>query len=208
MVQTTETRFLYSVYPKLPIKKVIAGVPVLRVNKSLYLTKEEVAGCLKFGTVQRRFANENKIEKVTPSNLDRLHNAKYMTEEEYEKFKKSQISDNRGSIIDATPILPKTVVEEPVVTTTTEEPVVEETEEVIVIEPVVEQTTEEVTNTEEVVEETNNTEEIDDEIVVEPVVEETTEEVVTEPVEIVVEEKQQSGFQYNNGGKPKNKKHH
>jgi hypothetical protein len=80
-------RYLYSIYPRKPIK-LSDEIGVIRVPKSLQLTKEEVLKCLKFGPVQRRFANENIIEKVYPSNLDRLHNAKYMTEEEYEKFAK------------------------------------------------------------------------------------------------------------------------
>ena len=183
MIQSSETRFLYSVYPKLPIKKVIRDIPVLRVNKSLYLTKEEVLGCLKCGMVQRRFANENKVEKVTPSTLDRLHNAKFMTEEEYEKYKKSLISDNRGGVINAAPVIEETVVEPEVVA-----------------EEAVEETVEEVTTEEavEVIEE--STEEV---IVEEPEV--VAEEAVEETVEEVKHENKQSGFQYNN--KSKNKRH-
>lgn len=113
-------RFLYSVYPKQPIKNVINGIPLLRVSKTLNLTKEEVKGCLKCGTVQRRFANENKVERVTLSNLDRLHNAKFIAEEKYADFKLSQIADNRGTVIGGT-------VNAPVETTETE--VKEEVEE-------------------------------------------------------------------------------
>ena len=89
--------YLYSVYPK----KVIRELPTLPIRhpKSLYLDKDQVLICLKYGSVYRRFANENRNERVTISNLDRLHNDKFMTEEEYEKFKLSKIADNRGSII-------------------------------------------------------------------------------------------------------------
>ena len=94
-----ETTFLYSVNPK----KVIKELPTLpiRAPKSLYLTKDQVKICLKYGSVYRRFANEQRNERVTVSNIDRLHNEKFMTEEQYENYKDSLISDNRGSVIQA-----------------------------------------------------------------------------------------------------------
>ena len=92
-----EQRFLYSVYPK----RVIKSIPgtVIRTAKSLYLNKEEVLICLKNGSVYRRFANESRNEKVTILNIDRLHNAKFMTEEEYEAFLQANIDSKRGSVI-------------------------------------------------------------------------------------------------------------
>lgn len=83
-----ETRYIYSINPK-KIIKFLCGkpiVPAIRNSRSLSLTKEEVRECLKYGTVYRRFANESRNERVTTRNIDRLHNAKFMTEEEYEKF--------------------------------------------------------------------------------------------------------------------------
>ena len=90
-----ETRFLYSVFPKMLIRN-LPGVSAFRTQKSLSLTKDEVKYCLKFGTVYRRFVNESKNERVTLENIDRLHNDRYMTEVEYEAFKKENIDSNRG----------------------------------------------------------------------------------------------------------------
>jgi hypothetical protein len=134
-----EVRYLYSVNPK----KVIKDLPTLPIRspKSLSLTKEEVKICLKCGSVYRRFANEKRNERVTISNIDRLHNAKFMTEEEYEEYKKSLISDQRGSVITEDPVSP--------VPDNDEEKTSEE--EVTVPDEVVEN--EEVNNTEEVVNE-------------------------------------------------------
>lgn len=91
-------RYLYSVHPKKAIKNV-SGIPVIRTSKSLNLTKEDVLECLKCGTVYRRFGNESINERVTIANIDRLHNAKFMTEKEYKAFLESNISDNRGSVV-------------------------------------------------------------------------------------------------------------
>ena len=82
-----ETRYLYSINPKRVIK-FLGGVqlnPPIRVSKSLNLTKSEVLECLKSGSVYRRFANEGRLARVTLLNVDRLHQAKFMTESEYEK---------------------------------------------------------------------------------------------------------------------------
>ena len=99
-----DTIYLYTVHPK----KIIKELPTLPIRrpKSLYLDKDQVAICLKYGSVYRRFANENRNERVTISNLDRLHNEKFMTEEEFEKFKLSKIADNRGSITNGQPVVP------------------------------------------------------------------------------------------------------
>ena len=92
-----ETTYLYSVNPK----KIIKDLPTLPIRspRSLYLTKEQVLICLKSGTVYRRFATENRNERVTILNLDRLHNDKFMTEEEYKTFLESKTNDQRGTII-------------------------------------------------------------------------------------------------------------
>lgn len=88
-------RYLYSVHPRKPIKN-LSNVPVIRVPKSLSLTLEDVLTCLKSAVVYRRFANENRIERVTILNAERLHNAKFMTEEEYEKFLIAKAGDTKN----------------------------------------------------------------------------------------------------------------
>ena len=105
-----EVRFLYSVNPKKPIKT-IKTIPVLRAPKSLQLTKEEVRECLKYGSVYRRFANEGRNERVTINNVDRLHNAKFMTEDEYAAFLKANIDSKTGTVINNVAV----VKEEPIV---------------------------------------------------------------------------------------------
>lgn len=87
-----ETRYLYSVNPRKVIKFLHGEqiIPPIRVAKTLSLTKEEAKECLQYGSVYRRFANENRNERVTTRNIDRLHNAKYMSEKEYSEFVQSQ----------------------------------------------------------------------------------------------------------------------
>lgn len=127
-----DVRYLYSVNPKKPIRT-IKGVPILRTPKSLQLTKEDVRECLKFGSVYRRFANENRIERVTINSVDRFHNAKFMTEEEYEAFLKANIDSKTGTVIN-TQMVEEPVVEEVLVEETVDETPVEEIEESLVIE--------------------------------------------------------------------------
>lgn len=141
-----ETVFLYSVNPK----KVIKELPTLPIRspRSLYLTKDQVKICLKYGSVYRRFANENRNEKVTLSNVDRFHNEKFMTEVEYNEFKASKLSENRGTVISENevkkaefiaPEIEEVEVKEEVITEVVEEaPIVED-----VVETVVEDSVEE-----------------------------------------------------------------
>lgn len=86
-----EVTYLYTVNPRKIIKG-ISGVNILRTPKSLQLTKEDVYTCLKSASVYRRFANEDLIKRVTTGNVDRLHNEKYMTDEEYKEYLISQSS--------------------------------------------------------------------------------------------------------------------
>ena len=74
--------FLYTVNPRKVIVG-LSGVKAIRSAKSLHLTKEDVLACLKKATVYRRFSNEGMNVRVTPSNVDRLHNAKFISEEEW-----------------------------------------------------------------------------------------------------------------------------
>lgn len=194
------TRFLYSVNPKRVIKTV-AGIPVIRSPKSLQLSKEEVRECLKYGAVYRRFANEGRNEKVTTSNVDRLHNAKFISEEEWQKCN-GIVDDARGTVINTLQDEVTDVVEEP-----KKEEVIEPVEETVV-----EEISEEVVEvTEEVVEEVSEEAE-------EEVVEETTEETVEtdeeeseaseEAEEEVVEEAKEKTNNYNNHNNYKKKHKH
>ena len=108
--------YLYSVNPKRPVD-CVNGVPTFRKSKSLLLTLEDVEKCLTKASVYRRFVNEDIVKRVDISNYKRLHNEKYMTEEEYAK-----ISDGVTEEVDTTVAEPEAVVpEEPVA----EEPVEE-----------------------------------------------------------------------------------
>lgn len=192
-----DTRFLYSVNPKKPIRT-IKGLPVLRTPKSLNLSKEEVKECLKYGSVYRRFANEARNERVTINSVDRLHNAKFMTEEEYEAFLKANIDGKTGTVINTTVEETKPV-EEPVVETVAEETTEEvvENDEESEEEPVVE--TED--TTEEVVES-------NEESVEETVIEEVAEEVVENNEEPVVEETETTSEKPSNYYKNNNNKNY
>ena len=177
-----DVRYLYSVNPKKPIRT-IKGVPVLRTPKSLQLTKEDVRECLKYGSVYRRFANENRIERVTVNSVDRFHNAKFMTEEEYEAFLKANIDSKTGTVINTQVVVEESVKEESVVE---EIPVKEETP--------VEETVEEAVEESDVIED-----EVFDDTVSEDIVEE-----VEEAEEVSVEEPKK---QYDNHKNYSGKKH-
>ena len=88
-----EIRFLYSINPKKLIRFLNGNpiIPPIRTSKTLSLTKEEVRECLKYGSLYRRFANEGVNVRVTLNNIDRLHNAKLMTEEEYENNLREEV---------------------------------------------------------------------------------------------------------------------
>jgi len=95
-----ETRFLYSVYPQRPIKGILPNNRPINGPRSLSLTKEEVLTCLKFGTVYRRFANEGKNERVTMSNIDRLHNERFIMEKDYIV---DSLGKDSGTVVDTAP---------------------------------------------------------------------------------------------------------
>lgn len=136
-----EIRFLYSINPKKLIRFLNGNpiIPPIRTSKTLSLTKEEVRECLKYGSLYRRFANEGVNVRVTLNNIDRLHNAKLMTEEEYEKFleeenEKPQVesdSMNRGTVFDTEERVPEPKKEtEPTPVTVEEEKKVEVSDEI------------------------------------------------------------------------------
>lgn len=88
-----EERFTYQVVPKKPIRNLIKSKIIIKPT-TLSLSKSEVLYCLKHGSVYRKFYLESSdnMEKVTPSNLDRLHRSKHINEEEY-KNTSSDMSD-------------------------------------------------------------------------------------------------------------------
>lgn len=157
--------FSYQVNTIMPIIGLSCGT--IMVPSTVKLTKEDVLVCLKKAPVFRRFVNR-KLERVTISNIDRLHNENYMTEEEYEEFLDKQ-NDNRGKVSEA-PVVEEKKEPEP-------EPVVEETpvEEPVEETPVVEEVKEESVTEDSMIEETETVEEAAQ-------IEDTIEEEVTESI--------------------------
>jgi hypothetical protein len=103
-------KYIYSVNPRRVISGLSDGTEI-RVNKSLELSKEDVLLCLQKASVYRRFNTVtgagNDIVRVTTGNLDRLHNEKYMTEEEYEKFLAANASKDHGKVVNREPVQEK-----------------------------------------------------------------------------------------------------
>lgn len=145
-------RFLYSVYPKKPIKGLLPNGRSVNGPKSLQLTKEEAISCMKFGTVYRRYA-DNRNERVTTINIDRLHNDTFITEEEWKK------KENVKETVQQVEEVKETVAEK-------EKPVepVKEVKSEPVVESVEESKTEDTEDTEEVTENENmdNSEEVEE----------------------------------------------
>ena len=77
-----EKRFTYVVNPRRPIKGIL-DMPPIKCSMTLKLTKEEALLAMKSGPVYRKFANEGIQERVTATNIDRLHAEKFMTEREF-----------------------------------------------------------------------------------------------------------------------------
>lgn len=88
--------YLYSVHPKRIIKG-LESVDVIRAPKSLYLTLEDVKKCIRLGTVYRRFSSSD-IARVNTANVERLHNEKYMNEDEYKQFLIAQSSAGQQTV--------------------------------------------------------------------------------------------------------------
>lgn len=157
--------FIYAVHPRKPITG-IPGVPVIRTNKSVYLTKDDVIDCLRLAAVFRRFPE--KTERVTIDNVDRLHRDSYISEEDWKKKMDLKKEDHSSTVPTVT--MPETI-------SNAEESLVEDKSEEQVEEAVVEN-----------VEETNSVEgdeesqEIDEEATDETVEESDSEEVVEDEV--------------------------
>ena len=122
--------FPYQVNTVMPITGLSCGN--IMVPSTVKLTKEDVAICIKKAPVFRRFQNR-KLERVTISSIDRLHNEEYMTEEEYEEYK-DKLADNRGKVTDN--IVKEDIVVEPI---KEEVPVEEPKKEIPAVEPIVEE---------------------------------------------------------------------
>ena len=90
--------FLYTVKPRKTIVGLSGSAKVVRTNKSLYLTKEDVLICLKNATVYRRFANEGINERVTIDNVDRVHRENYIAESDWATFCVQEKSKDHGTI--------------------------------------------------------------------------------------------------------------
>lgn len=174
-----ETRYLYTINPKRPIKD-IPDLGVIRCPKSYLLSKEEVKLCLKSASVYRRFANESKNVWVTLANLDRLHNEKFMEEDEYNKLCYEKEFGNKGVVIKNAPKVEEPVkAEEPVVAPEVVQPTVDEVADGTSKEESVVETIADETTVEGVEENPEDTEVIADEEVVD---EESTEDEEVEEI--------------------------
>lgn len=101
--------FLYTVKPRKAIIGLSGSTSVIRTNKSVYLTKEDVFLCLKSATVYRRFANEGFNERVTIDDVERVHRENYISPEDWEKFLVAQKAEGAGSVVvheNETPVAP------------------------------------------------------------------------------------------------------
>ena len=198
-----ESSFLYSVSPKKPIKGILENGRPINSSKSLQLTLEQVQKCMACGSVYRWFANEDKLERVTSLNMERLHNEKFMTEEEFAEFKLNGVAGNAGKVVDVVeepaPVVEEAKVEEEVAAPAADETPVEEVkvEEATAVE---EEKVEEVAPVEEVVEEVPATEEVS--VDGEPVV-----EYETNDGEPIAEEAPKAEFNNSQSNNYKKKKH-
>ena len=132
-------RFLYEIRPIKPIKDLIPGKGI-KAPCSMQLTKEEALHCMKYGSVYRNFSDSgmNPI-RVTGSTIDRLHNANFISEDEWmKKIGKEIVSEQQEeeSTVEETPVEEVPVVMEEVVEENT---IVEETP--VVVEEVAEEET-------------------------------------------------------------------
>lgn len=123
-------RFLYEIRPIKPIKDLIPGKGI-KAPCSMQLTKEEALHCMKYGSVYRNFSDSgmNPI-RVTGSTIDRLHNAKFISEDEWmKKIGKEIVSEQQEetTTVEETPVEEVHVATEEVV----EENTVEETPAVV-----------------------------------------------------------------------------
>lgn len=117
-------RFLYEIRPIKPIKDLIPGKGI-KAPCSMQLTKEEALHCMKYGSVYRNFSDSgmNPI-RVTGSTIDRLHNAKFISEDEWmKKIGKEIVSEQQEetTTVEETPVEEVPVATEEVVEEVAEE---------------------------------------------------------------------------------------
>lgn len=160
-----EEVYSYQVNTRMPIVGLSVGT--LKVPATMKLTKEDVLICVKKAPVFRRFSASDR-ERVGIGNIDRLHRAEHLTEEEYEAMI-DKSNDDRGKV-EATIVYPdegKIVIDKN--PPSTYEEVKKETipivdEEPKIEEPVVEESTPVVEETPETTEEVNDVEEVSEEV--------------------------------------------
>ena len=99
MSENNNDMFLYTVKPRKVIIGLSGSTKVLRTNKSVYLSKEDVYLCLKNATVYRRFANEGFNERVTIDDVERVHRENYISPEDWKKFISEEKSINHGNVV-------------------------------------------------------------------------------------------------------------
>lgn len=103
--------YLYEVINNRRVIKLEGGVEI-RSPKSLYLTKEDVLTCLEYAYVYRRFADSQVArQRVTKFNLDRLHRANYISEEEWNAMQNTSPEPVVKQVEE--PIFEKPIIEEP-----------------------------------------------------------------------------------------------
>jgi hypothetical protein len=199
-----EVTYLYSVNPKKPIKGILENGRPINSSKSLQLTIDQVKKCMECGSVYRWFANEDRLERVTSLNIERLHNDKYYTEEEYASAKFDSVAGNTGTVVDTKTETEPTVEEvAPVVEEVIEEvPVAVEETPVVVAEEDSVNVEETVPTEEPVVEEVKVEEAVTEETVVNEVTADETPVVEEEKVE-EVPKAENTNFQTTNYKKKK-----
>lgn len=112
--------FLYTVKPRKAIIGLSGSTKVVRTNKSLYLSKEDVLICLKNAIVYRRFANEGINERVTIDNVDRVHRENYIAESDWAAFCAQEKSKDHGTVINPDPVVEENEKEEEITPTVEE----------------------------------------------------------------------------------------
>lgn len=155
--EVLEEVYSYQVNTRMPIVGLSVGT--LKVPATMKLTKEDVLICVKKAPVFRRFSASDR-ERVGIGNIDRLHRAEHLSEEEYEAMIDKN-NDNRGKVSESQ------VEEKKEIPVVEEEPKVEEApviEEIKVEEPVVEESTPVVEETPETTEEVNEVKEVSEEV--------------------------------------------
>lgn len=202
-VNEDQERYLYTVFPKKPIRNLNENVPVLRVSKSLLLTKDEARKCLESASLYRWFANEKTTEKITVYDLDRVHRAVHISKEDWKKMNEADVNTLAVNGVN--------LIEEN--TTNEKENISVEIEEPEVKEAVVEEVVDDVVKEEEEVKETETAFDNDVEEVVEEAVETESEDKEVEETPVLIPNtpvntnyQQRPQLNYNKNNK-NNKKH-